>query len=461
MLDFITFFTAFISTNILTSVLVLLIFTKRSMKECFKKEESIIISLGLGPAINVWFLNILLILFPKMEYFYYLIIPLIVNIVFIILYKKRVREYINYKMLCKFYKNSILYSFFATFIIAVYIILSLYIVKTFTLTGSDMLVYGTEGKIIARDAQIQYKSIYFDDTTKFLYKAHHGYSFALFSSVSEFYNLIFKTSNDLFFRSMSYYYFLLLGVLLFIELKSNLNSNNKRYSILGLTFFLLAPSILVLFYSSSIDSFRLFLLTTTFIIFVKCLKSHQSKPLLFLLGMSLGLSANSHIIGLVASIIFITSLVFLKDKFIRKVIVVTYVSILFTLFGSYHYVLQSFIGDGWITNDKKSGANTKVFEDTSKYTEKYSSKNYDAQLLKKAIYLKEIAKFRGIDTREDLLQNGYLGQFFRYEYFGILNMFWPIILIYLLFNKISRKEKIVLINYLVLIQCYQLLFCSH
>jgi len=351
-------------------------------------------------------------------------------------------------------------------ILTVFVIVQFYAIHNLTITGADQLIYATQGKIFARDAIIQYRNYYFDNSTKFLYLALHGFSYTLFSTVNYLYNYVFGFTGDLYFLNISNYYLILITLLMFSQLLYYLPRNSKHYAFFGVALFLTSPVVVLLGYSRSIDTYRIFLLLSSIIFFYRYM-SNKNTPNLILLGAALGLSSNSHMIGLVFVGLLITSTLLFEEGCKTKLKRIILLSLVTMLFGAYHYPLQLLCGDGWIFRKNYSGVPSNILNIASATMDivkeplqsKASLSSSDKpeaitinitgslELIEDAVIMPEDTGAREVDSTEDLVKNGFLGIFFRFHYFGIFNWLLPILMIiYYRTSRPSRKELVIGIN---------------
>ncbi len=423
-----------------------------TVKNKFSNFEKIIFSFAIGPAFNNWITNICLLNIQHLSTVIYLIIPLAINILLIIILKKYLID--TFKTIKKTNKKQSI----NIFIIILFIIgatFHLYSIKKISIVNSDQLVYAQQGKIIAKNKATEYKPIYFDKNTKFYYIAHHGLSYTLFSTTNYLYNYSFNFKGDLYFKNVNNYYFLIIALIIYSQLIKFLPKKYKKYSILGPALFLISPAVGILIYSRSIDSFRISLLLISIIIFNQFIKK-QNISLLIILGIILGFSSNSHIIGFIFSIILILSLFLTKNKIKEKIKTIFFLTFITLIFGAYHYPYEILTGNGSIFG-KFSTANLELINNANKFLNiKDAKKHYTIQknirISEEMREMETNGEMREIETKFKLIKNGILGILFRFQAFGIINWLLPIffLIYYIKKNTIDRSQFIVFANFFTL-----------
>ena len=100
-----------------------------------------------------------------------------------------------------------------------------------------------------------------------------------------------------------------------------------------------------------IDSYRMFFFSLTFLFTLE--QIHKPNPkLLPLFAFVAGISAFTHSLGVIISVIFgICLLLFLQKEWLYKVKYLSGFIALVLLFGGIHYILDIVFGTGWIFNE--------------------------------------------------------------------------------------------------------------
>ena len=395
-------------------------------KSC-RPVDLFVISLGLGPAITVLILYYMLLLVPGQSSLFYFSTILTVYSIILILALKSISENIKktFHSACSFYANHKFQFYCWVMIVLTFSITWFYWCNTALLADSDVLEYATQAKIFNHTHAIVYDGVRFNDQTCYLYVALHGFSFPLFGTWNFIIGDVLQHSNDLYFKSISGYYLLMLAVLIFITLY-RIIGKNKDYAFLGVLFLFLAPVSLEFFCFFTIDTFRVYFLTAGMIVFLRYMYM-PNKFLLTLFGIIGGIMVNSHAIGAIfMPWILISMIIFLKSSFFSRIKNVLYLCLIILLFGGIHYILQVLWGDGWL------------------YPRYIYENNYFRG------YFRVFLSNRGIGGLFELIINGYLGQWFRINMFGVLAWIIIPILCYLVlvFRKITQLEKVFVFNYI-------------
>lgn len=260
------------------------------------------------------------------------------------------------------------------------------------LMNFDIVEYTTLGQHFADERRILYDGVVYFERTGFHFRSFHSFVFPLFSSFGQILSGITHGDFTITIKYVHYFYCLMLNLLFLLALfrlvpeKERQIDNIKFFFILNLTGFTVYS--LTAF---GIDFFRVFFLAGSFYLLYEYLKK-PSYTLLFLLGIMASIAANAHILGAVIVPFVIFGTFFanapFKQNFLRTLLLGTGVILL----GYFHYFLMLFWGDGWVF---------------SKPAIKIAAEDMVS---------------RGFVTWFDYLFMGYLGQFFRLEFFGFFTI---------------------------------------
>jgi len=235
--------------------------------------------------------------------------------------------------------TSILILFLASF-------LFLYLTNTLQtpLDGTDALRYGTLGKIFFMEKSLEYKWIIPYPKTGFYYVTHSAPSFPLLLTWEKIMDSFFKADKDLYYKSLSTYY----GLLILITMLFWLSKRSKYLALLGVFSLLSGFLFFQTLITQHLDSYRIFFLVVSWIYLAYAIEKKDSLSFL-ILGIFSGLAAFSHTIGAVIVIFNCLALfIFLKGNLKYKLKKTTFVFILVIAFGWLHYILDIFWGYGWI-----------------------------------------------------------------------------------------------------------------
>jgi hypothetical protein len=166
---------------------------------------------------------------------------------------------------------------------------------------------------------------------------------------------------------------------------------------------------------------------------------------LTLLGITLGLSSNSHIINLVLSVFVIFSTLFNKIVLRNKIQQLFILLFITFLSGAYHYPAQILFGDGWLFRKNYSEV---IISQVAEPITTNISKEVSVEL--NSIKNKELER-REINTKPLLIKNGLLGIFLRVDQFGILNCLFPILFLVVIGRKYLALERKTIIGIFLMI----------
>lgn len=334
--------------NILFSLVLFTIFLtlfKLSLDKVF--IFYLLIFLGLGPAISVFILNILLLFLPHLPSFFYFGFLLFTCLSLLLAFKKKIYEVLLFifSQIEKNLKSS--HVIFFGFMTILYCLIWIFYVAEVPILGHDMFEYGTQGKIFYQQKQIAYSQNYYNSNSGFYYVGTHGFSFPLFSTLQNILNNIFHFNKDYYFRSITGYYWGLIAFTYFYLLYKK----NFLLATTGVMVLLTTAGFTGMFGYYHIDTYRIFLLMGAFIFLMFALKA-QKAPDIVMFGVFSGVASNAHSLNLIFVCIFIlTYFIFARIPMRVRLKYATLVVLLTLIFGAYHYLLDIFIGTGWLLKD--------------------------------------------------------------------------------------------------------------
>ncbi len=351
----------FFLTNIIFSVIICVALIRLNREKIHSNLELLLYSLGLGPIFTALLLYYLLLFFPhhsNLFYFstvivIYLILSLLgrkyFSVLWIAIIKKAKNTKKTFKNLSAYYRvEFIVFSLVIILLLASF--LFLYITNTLQipLDGTDALKYGNLGKIFFVEKSLDYRWIRIYPRTGFYFIANSAPSFSLLLTWEKMIDSFFKADKDLYFKSLSTYYALLiLAVFIFW-----LSKKNKYLALLGVFALLSGFSFLRTFISQELDSYRIFLLVISWIFLAYAIEKKDYLSF-FLLGIFSGFAAFAHTIGAIF-VIFncLTLFIFMKGNLKNKLSRTSFITILVIIFGWFHYILDTFWGFGWVIFDR-------------------------------------------------------------------------------------------------------------
>jgi len=323
---------------LINGIFTLLIFTLFN-KNSKDKVLLLLTSLGISPIITSLITFYLLLLLPHKTSIFYILFIVSFYLLLFLIKRKEIPETL------KIIKNIILScnKYFLAILLMLIIVWQFTIIKI-PILGHDTFEYATQGKIFFTNKIITYKEQPFDSITNFFYKGLHGYGYPLFNTIERFFNDIFSLhQRDYFFKSISGYYWILIVLLQYYLL----SKKNKILAILSTITLISSFGFTIMFAFYHLDTLRIFLLMLSTIYLLKSIDS-SNNFCLALFGITAGLSAFSHSINCLLNIIQIFTFFLFQKHFKQKLYKTIFIIVLFILFGGIHYILDTFLGAGWI-----------------------------------------------------------------------------------------------------------------
>jgi len=213
------------------------------------------------------------------------------------------------------------------------------------LIGHDILNYGIMGRILFEEKSLA--PIWVNNFAKsgFIYGITCAPSFSLLLTWEELFNNFFKVSSDLYFKSVSTYY----GLLILSVQYYWVAKKNKWLGILAAFALMSGFGFLLIFISSHIDTYRILFFIISWIFLAYSVKENDYLSLL-MFGIFSGFAAFAHRIGVVLAVVncmvfFIT----LDSNFKTRIMKTAMVILLILAFGGDHYIFDLIWGRGaWI-----------------------------------------------------------------------------------------------------------------
>lgn len=212
-------------------------------------------------------------------------------------------------------------------------------------SGHDMLEYSIQGKYFAEHKNIVYEKFHFHPENDFYYVGLHGYSFPLLRTWEYLIGEIFtNTDCDYFFKNLSVFYYLLLYLFGFTLLSRKPFYSKILWFMLlclplGFSGFMIGPHI---------DSYRICMISLSFFTLYSAIESnnHFVHMLLF---MFTGAQAFIHSLGVfIAALIVLGFFLYIEQQMKKKLLLTAIFGLVILLMGNIHYVLDTFMGTGWI-----------------------------------------------------------------------------------------------------------------
>ncbi len=346
----------FILTNIIFSLIICGMFLYFDRENNYTGLEILLYSLGTGPVFTTLILYYLILLFPKHSNFFYffIVISLYIILFFIGLSKgslKKIeielhkKEKFRIKNEISGFKkiNNILYKFIIFILLFCFLFIFFNTLKT-PVIRHDALIYGTMGKLIFIEKTYDFKGYMPHYKTGFYSKILHAPSFSLLLTWEKLVDSFFKKNKDIYFRSITAYYGLLIILIQFFWLYKK----NRYLALLGIILLISGYSFYVTLISYHLDFYRIFFLIVSLIFLAYTIKNKDLFSL-FLFGIFSGFSSFSHSIGMIIACIGCLALfIFLRESLKDKLIKSSMAFLLILVFGGIHYIIDIFFGNGWI-----------------------------------------------------------------------------------------------------------------
>jgi hypothetical protein len=341
MLNFLTLFTSYFLFFILFS-LPIAIFVNRFVKE--NVLFSFAASLGLSLPLSALILNYLFVFFPNFTVSFYLGIIFSFFFLLSIIQRNHIINFINsliieFKLL--FGKYSMLC--FILLLLLVSCQVSYAILKPFT--EHDSFEYAIQGRIFAKELSIKYLKNRIDANSGFYYVGLHGFIYPLIYSLENLYTSYFLKPSDFLFRGLNTFYsfFLLLLIGTYYKKKS------IKLALIAVLTIIFYYSFIFTALQTSLDHLRIYLMLVFLFLWRENSNETKSKfvSLLFII---LGLSANIHSLNMIIGcfLLFSWSVYQLINN--KPIYLLFVASLAYFIGGSFHYLLDTFIGTGWIFN---------------------------------------------------------------------------------------------------------------
>lgn len=229
-------------------------------------------------------------------------------------------------------------------LVLVYFVLSFIHVLRLPVDGNDALQYAAQGKALFKTKHIEFQRLLLDPDTGTYNPSFHAPSFSLFLTWERILNSLFGFKSDLYFRSLAFYFGLLIIAFQFYWL----SKKSKWLALLGTAGLLSSWSFFNAFIYIHIDTYRIFFLLACWIFLALALEKRDRLSLL-LMGSSSGFAAFAHSLGCLIAMITILIFLFLqKGTVLYKIKTASVVALIALASGGIHYVIDIFWGSGWL-----------------------------------------------------------------------------------------------------------------
>ena len=334
------------------SVLPMLLWSEKIFKSSqgFSAADRFFISLLLAPACVSTLLFYLLWLLPKQKPIFYPGMIVVIGLIGIIsrLYRSKVRPTLNMQTSIYKIKSIIIPGNLPPLgLISFLLFISIIQIASGEVNDHDWFEYGTLGKVLFQKKQILFQKVKYFKETGFYFIGLHGYTVPLFKTMEEFINAIIGARDDFFFRTISYYY----NILLFTWICLKLLKINVWASTLYLLLMIInIKAFSTIFSICSIDPVRLSLLYIFLYTIYRLQKSNEFTTYL-LLGFLAGIAAFVHSLSMIITSLAIGVIVLVdlyKQPRGNKLIQAGVLILVFLLSGGIYYLMETLSGTGWI-----------------------------------------------------------------------------------------------------------------
>ncbi|MBK8338666.1 MAG: hypothetical protein IPK99_00980 [Flavobacteriales bacterium] len=214
-------------------------------------------------------------------------------------------------------------------------------------TDHDILEYGIQGRIFLGEMAITYGPHRFDEASGFYYVGLHGFSFPLLFTWEGLMGHLTGVRSDMWVRSITMWYAWLLITLVWWMLR-----RLDRWSAVAGAIALTAPlGFLFLTFLYHLDSFRIFFFTAAVGAMVLLFRA-PGRTRLLLFAFLCGAQAFIHSVGaILGGCMVLVLLLLLPAGWIERWRYTWQAAGVMLLAGCIHYVVDVFLGTGWILQD--------------------------------------------------------------------------------------------------------------
>ncbi len=211
----------------------------------------------------------------------------------------------------------------------------------------DALEYAMQGQVFLRDRAIVYQRHHYDALSGFYYVGLHGFSFPLLFTWEGFAGDLLNVEGDLWTRSITSWYTWLLVLFTW-----SLARRIHEAAALTTGFAMTAPlGFMLLLTIYHLDSYRLFFFGASVAAFVALLKAPSSSRA-WLFGVLCGAQAFIHSIGaILGGALWFLVVLMLPVPWSQRLRWCGSAAVAILFMGGIHYLLDTFIGTGWIFQD--------------------------------------------------------------------------------------------------------------
>ena len=346
----------FFITNIVCSVILCSLFAHFNESGRYSNLELLLYSLGLGPAFTALLLYYFFLILPHHSNIFYLILIAAVYFLIAVIGRKSFKHIFgdvkkNVKKVLSVKGSALGKIEHITLIVIICVPLAVYLFFYLTkilpqpLIGHDILNYGITGRMLFDEKSLAPVWITNFSKSGYIYGALNAPSFSLLLTWEELVNSIFHGNSDLYFKSISAYY----GLLILSVQYYWVAKKNRWLAVLAVLAMFSGLSFFIKFLFPHIDTYRIFFFIMSFVYLAYAVKKPDYLSVI-LFGIFSGFAAFAHRIGVVTTVIScVTFIVMMDDSFKLRVIKATIVIMVILAFGGDHYIFDLIWGRGaWI-----------------------------------------------------------------------------------------------------------------
>jgi hypothetical protein len=370
---FFVFVLLFILTYFYNSFSLNALVLKLDTDHVIEQPLALIFSLALAPYITTLILYYLLWLFPFQSALLYVFIVIICFTVILVLSKSKVttiRRFILSKFnffdtnnkgaalildnkFFKIYTNERIVLFTNLIPLSILLVVAFFWLKQIIgtpISGHDMLEYAIQAKHFAREKLIAYIPNRYHAENNFFYVGLHGFSFPLIGTWEYLFSEIFGIyDNDYLLRSVTGYY----GILILVLVYHFIKKYSRFYALSAITLLFSSYGFYLMVTDYHIDTYRIFMILAAFAGLGLAIK-YPSSITLILFGVFTAAQAYIHSLGVfIAIFLSLSFFIFYPAKFSKKAVQSLVLFFIIMLFGGVHYVMDVFLGTGWIFQEIK------------------------------------------------------------------------------------------------------------
>ena len=350
------FLLKFFITNIVFSFILCSAFIRLDKSDRYSRSELLLYFLGLGPAFTTLLLYYSFFVFKHHSNIFYFILIAAVYFLMAVIgrksfkhifgdVKKNVKKVFIVKDLALGKIEHIILMVIICVPLAVYLFFYLTKILPQPLIGHDILNYGITGRMLFDEKSLAPVWITNFSKSGYIYGALHAPSFSLLLTWEELVNSFFHASSDLYFKSISTYY----GLLILSVQYYWVSRINRWLAVLAALALVSGLLFFTKFLFPHIDTYRIFFFIMSLVYLVYAVKKPDYLSVI-LFGIFSGFAAFAHRIGVVTTAIScITFIVMMDYNFKSRVIKAAIVIMLILAFGGDHYIFDLIWGRGaWI-----------------------------------------------------------------------------------------------------------------